>query len=140
MRHILSRVAAQVRDFNRRPLHFTDFEIECARRDICFYECRLRRLHGCAWSDTDGTFICLNANLYPEAKLIAAWHELAHVLLHPIDRAILLSRGRWSNIAKEEAEAEAVAVIATLPQLPGDYVAETNLERARVRLFQTYGV
>lgn len=140
MRRILSQVRALIPQFGICSLSFSDLRAECERRDICLYESPLEWLHGCAWSDPRGTRICLNRNLYPEAKLLAGWHELAHVLLHPIETSVLLSLGRWTNRNKWEAEADAVAVIAVLPFPPDDRAAETNLEWARYRLFQTYGV
>jgi Zn-dependent peptidase ImmA (M78 family) len=140
LRHIYSQVCALIAEFGRRSLTYQDLESECIKRDICLYEVPMRRLHGLSWTDDDGAFICLNRNLYPAAKLLAGWHELAHILLHPTERHLLASRGDLWNRRKEESEAHAVAAIAVCPYLPSDAENGTRVETFRAELFEKYGV
>lgn len=138
MRHILSTAYREIVDFGQRSLTMTDLSRECDARGISLFEVSMTAIHGLAWSNEGHTSLCINKNLYPEAKLLAGFHELGHHLLHIIDQQMRRSRGRWTNDDKMEAEADAVAVIALMPRVPDD--PDTNLEWARVRLYELYGV
>ena len=140
MRRLLSRARAQIAGFGIRPLTFSDLSRECDVRGIILGEIGMTELHGLAWTNEGRTHICLNKFLYPEAKLFAGLHELAHSIFHVTDQQMLRSRGCGTNDDRTEAEADAIAVVAMLP-FPIDGVeAETSLEWKRFELFERYGI
>jgi Zn-dependent peptidase ImmA (M78 family) len=111
------RFSQRIPDFNLRPLGLSDLYKECERREIFADEIPLRRIHGCSFQDEDGQPCLLVNSLIAEPyRVVAGYHELAHLLDHPPDPGVLLSTGSLWNQSKAEFQAQAVGVVALIPR------------------------
>jgi Zn-dependent peptidase ImmA (M78 family) len=78
-------------------------------------------------------------------KLFSMWHELAHLLAHAGDEPCVMWQGLYCD--KDEAEADAIALIALIPKSHLKEMAffdnsryGTHLYNERIRLYFLYGI
>lgn len=112
-----ARFSRRISGFNHRSLGLTDLYRECERRGIFADEIPLRRIHGCSFQDEDRQpCLLINALIAEPYRVVAGYHELAHLLDHPPDPGVLLSTGSLWNRSKAEFQAQAVGVVALIPR------------------------
>jgi len=112
---LVGRFAALVPGFNERALDLEDLAAICDRVGIEVVEVPLRRYHGCAVYVDGLPFLYLNSLLAPPEKIIAGWHEFAHLVDHPPDLRVFTSTGGLWNLGKADRQAQAVGCLALMP-------------------------
>lgn len=113
---LIARFSERIPSFNQRRLSLTDlFEI-CEEQEYCVIEMPLRKLHGCSFYDDDGQpCLILNALLPDGEKLIAGWHEFAHLYDQAPTPSVFCSTGNLWNNRKNERQAQVIGLLALMP-------------------------
>lgn len=115
-RFLVERFTTWLPGWNRRQLQLEDFELLAAGLGVTVVEAELEEADGYAFWVDGSPYIYLKAKLSYAKKVIAAYHELAHILYHPADRGVFKRTGRdlW-NWSKCDRQAEIVGAIAWMP-------------------------
>jgi Zn-dependent peptidase ImmA (M78 family) len=115
-RFLVERFTTWLPGWNRRQLQLEDFERLATGLGIAVVEAALDEADGYAFWVDRSPYIYLKENLSYAKKVIAAYHELAHILYHPADRGVFRRTGRdlW-NWPKCDRQAEIVGSIAWMP-------------------------
>lgn len=113
----------------------------------------LRRLHGCSFpdeEDPDRSVLWVNSLLTEPEKIIAAFHELTHILMHPPGQGAFASTGALWNRRKIEQEAQSVGIVALLPlpailgravwEIEEAFGVNRKVARWRLQLFVNCGI
>lgn len=93
--------------WNERILTFDDFEEFCEVENILLIEARLRYWRGFYCIHNEQPAIVLDQQLRGPERLLTAWHEVGHHLLH--------TPGYFGHHGKTEVQADLVGHIALLP-------------------------
>ncbi len=112
----MDRLSQQLEGFNQRPFTLDDLHQYCYTHGIYADEVRLRRLHGCCFYHGQVPCLVISAGLSPMEKIVAGYHELAHLLLHEVGTEVFCSTGNLWNEVKIERQAQIAGVIALLPR------------------------
>jgi Zn-dependent peptidase ImmA (M78 family) len=113
----IDRISREIPGFNERSLNLEDLYKRCDTHHMFISEMPMRRLHGCSFYDEDEQPCLLINSLLNEAeRIVAGWHEFAHLLLHTPDGSVFCSTGNLWNHSKTEAQAQTIGVLALIPQ------------------------
>lgn len=110
----IDRLSRELPGFNEQPFNLLDLYRFCEQRGVLAEELPMRRLHGCSFYEDGDAFLMVNNLLSEPERIIAGFHELAHLLLHEPDD-VFCSTGVLRNHRKIERQAQIVGVIALLP-------------------------
>jgi Zn-dependent peptidase ImmA (M78 family) len=148
MHQNLSRFAQLVPEFNHQPLSMDLFYRVTEAHDIRVLEVPLLDTFGSTRRDEDYLFILINSLLYGTDRVITAWHEMAHVLLHPVSAEPMQSYGKFTSRDKHEREACAISVVALIPlpeiwgmtaeQIAARFRVSRRTARFRVQVYERY--
>jgi Zn-dependent peptidase ImmA (M78 family) len=112
----MDRLSQELQGFNQRPFTLDDLHEYCHWHGIFADEVRLRRLHGCCFYQGEMPCLIVNELLSAPEKIVAGYHELAHLILHDIGQEVFCSTGNLWNHAKVERQAQIVGLCALLPR------------------------
>jgi Zn-dependent peptidase ImmA (M78 family) len=112
---LIDRFAARLSGFNAHSLTLDDFFYECDRRGVAADLIPMRRAHGLFFYDEGEACIAINRLISEPEQIVAAYHELTHLLDHAADPAVFLSVGDLWNHHRFETQANIIGVIALMP-------------------------
>jgi Zn-dependent peptidase ImmA (M78 family) len=112
----MDRLSQEVPGFNQRPFTLDDLHEYCFLNGIFADEVALRRLHGCCFYRGERPCLVINELLSNHEKIVAGYHELAHLLLHNIGQEVFCSTGNLWNHSKIERQAQIAGLVALLPR------------------------
>lgn len=116
--HHLIEFARGVAGFGERSLSIEDFNRETEQHGIRTLELPFGELYGATRTVRGKVYIGLRADLSQSDKLLTAWHEFLHgAWHHPTTNYLLRTINRTEKEPGWEAEAEAFALAAVIPQV-----------------------
>ena len=110
---LLERFIRRIPGFNERRQTMKDLIFLCDVLDIYFDLIDIAPLHGISLAEKGKFYLFVNAHLPPSLQVIAGFHELAHILDHPLNAH--QSNGHLWNYDKLERQAQTVSVVALMP-------------------------
>ncbi|HYE72758.1 MAG TPA: hypothetical protein VEF04_05480 [Blastocatellia bacterium] len=148
---LFERFKRRIDGFNQRPLGMDDLYQECEKRKIFIGENPFRRVHGCSFYDDDGQpCLIVNSLIAEPYRIVAGYHELAHLLDHAPDPEAFLSLGSLWNNHKLEFQAQMIGVVALIPkelmlhfdfaELETEYGFPRDLITLRAHVLRQYAV
>lgn len=112
----IERFERRIPGFNRRSLSLDDLTFLCDLLNIYYDLLDVSPLHGCSLLENGEHFLFVNEKLTYPLQVIAGFHELTHLLTHPMDSLRLhKSTGGLWNLDKQERQAQTVGMIALMP-------------------------
>lgn len=117
MNSFLEKFSVEVEGFNQKSLGLNQLIEICDGKKIELIEKPFRGLHGIAIEDRQHDYIFINQIISYSYKVIAGYHELFHILHHVGNGQECLSYGGVINLSKKEYQAQAVGVIALMPDV-----------------------
>jgi Zn-dependent peptidase ImmA (M78 family) len=88
--------------FNERALDLQAIYEQCERYGLVSRELRFRRYHGLSFHLEGVPFLYINTLVLPAERVIAGWHEFAHLMYHPDDACVFTSKGSLYRLSKAE--------------------------------------
>ncbi len=104
---------ARIPGFNERRQTLNDLVFLCDVLDIYFDLIEIAPLHGISLVERGEYYLFVNSYLPPSLQIIAGFHELAHILDHPLNSHQV--NGHLWNYDKLERQAQTVGVVALMP-------------------------
>lgn len=149
MHFALNKIFKLIPDFNSRTMTENDFYNLCERERIEVKEVPLL-IDGLYSRRNRRKVIFINEKLRGTLWTLTAFHELAHHFLHETENANCLFGSRIIASSKREKEADAVSLIAIIPQTTLHRFAEGDFDHAckctierfkpRYEFYQMFGV
>jgi len=110
---LLERFMRRIPGFNERRQTLKDLTFLCDVLDIYFDLLEIAPLHGLSVAEKGEYFLFVNSHLPPSLQVIAGFHELAHILDHPLNAHQV--NGHLWNYDKLERQAQTIGVVALMP-------------------------
>ena len=111
---LLERFIARIPGFNERRQTLNDLVFLCDVLDIYFDLIEISPLHGLSLAEKGEFYLFVNSHLPPSLQVIAGFHELAHILDHPLNAH--QANGHLWNYDKLERQAQTIGVVALMPE------------------------